>query len=166
MITGSKTIIRGLTKEDSSNIYEWVNIEELRQLTGTLYPISEYEHEEWIKKVTLSENTKLFLVQDKESGRKLGTIGLKNFDLTNRNVELFISLAISGGFGSDAVGALTDYCFRHLNMHKVYLKVFESNKRAIACYEKTGFIKEGILLEHHYSVYNYEDVIIMSKLNK
>ncbi|MBQ7289222.1 MAG: GNAT family N-acetyltransferase [Clostridia bacterium] len=166
MITGSKVAIRGLTKEDSANIYEWVNKEELRALTGTLYPVSEYEHEEWIRRTTTSGNTKLFLVFEKVSGKKLGTIGLKNFDYTNRNVELFISLGISGGFGTDAVKTLTDYCFAHLNIHKVYLYVFESNQRAVRCYEKAGFINEGTLSEHHFNNYNYESVIVMGRLNK
>lgn len=95
MISGEKVIIKGLTKEDAKRIYDWVNIEELRTLTGTLYPISEYEHGEWIKRVTTSSATKLFLVADKTTNKPLGTLGLKNFDNTNRHVELFISLAIS-----------------------------------------------------------------------
>ncbi len=164
MISGKNVIIRGVQKEDSANIYEWVNVEELRDLTGTLYPVSEFEHEAWIKNVTTSGSTKLFLVLDKSDGRKIGTIGLKNFDTINRNVELFISLNISGGYGADAVETLADYCFRRLNIHKVYLNVFESNKRAIRCYEKAGFVREGVLLEHHFSNYGFENVVMMGKI--
>ena len=40
MISGEKVVLKGITKSDSSKIYEWVNKEELRPLTGTLYPIS------------------------------------------------------------------------------------------------------------------------------
>ncbi len=161
MISGEKVIIKGLTKEDAKRIYEWVNIEELRTLTGTLYPISEYEHEEWIKRVTTSSATKLFLVADKATNKPLGTIGLKNFDNTNRHVELFISLAISGGYGTDAIKTLVTYCFGHLNMHRVYLHVFESNKRAQRCYEKAGFVKEGVLIDHRFNNYQYENVFVM-----
>lgn len=49
MITGKRIIIRGIRKEDVKEIYTWVNNENLRSFTGTLYPISEYEHEVWIK---------------------------------------------------------------------------------------------------------------------
>lgn len=163
MITGNKIILRGIKKEDINDIYEWVNIEENRKLTGTQYPVSEFEHEKWINTVTTLSDLKLFLVLDKINGNKLGTIGLKNFDLTNRNVELFINLGISGGYGSDAVATLCEYCFRHLHYHKVYLYVYESNTRAIRCYEKAGFVKEGKLIEHHFNNYNYEDVFIMAK---
>ncbi len=166
MITGEKIILRGIKKEDINDIYEWVNIEENRKFTGTQYPISEFEHEKWLNTVTTLCDMKLFLVLDKIDEKKIGTIGLKNFDFTNRNVELFINLGISGGYGSDAVATLTEYCFRQLNYHKVYLHVFESNRRAIRCYEKAGFTIEGKLTEHHFNNYNYEDVFVMSKIGR
>ena len=166
MITGERVVLRGIKKEDFSDIYAWANKEENRPLTGTQYPVSEYEHERWIQSVITSGDVKLFLVLDKENEKKLGTIGLKNFDLTNRNVELFINLGISGGYGADAVRILTEYCFAHLNYHKVYLHVFDSNKRAIRCYEKAGFEKEGELIEHHFNNYHYENVLVMAKISR
>ena len=42
MISGKYVEIRGIVKEDAPLIYEWVNREDLRDLTGTLYPVSEY----------------------------------------------------------------------------------------------------------------------------
>jgi RimJ/RimL family protein N-acetyltransferase len=35
--------------------------------------------------------------------------------------------------------------FDELNLHRVSLGVFDFNLSAIACYEKAGFIKEGLL---------------------
>lgn len=42
MISGKIVKIKGISKQDAPLIYEWVNKENLRDLTGTLYPISEY----------------------------------------------------------------------------------------------------------------------------
>ncbi len=92
MIVGNKVLICGLTHESAAKIYEWVNQPELKQLTGTLYPVSEYEHNAWIQNKAQSSNSKLFLIKDKESCKDIGTIGLKNIDWVNRNAELFISL--------------------------------------------------------------------------
>lgn len=170
MITGEKTIIKGITKKSVEEIYQWVNTEELRSFTGTVYPVSEYEHEDWIKRQVTSYDSKLFIIADKNSGTNIGTIGLKNFDWINRNVELFISIGNypsdnRGGYGSDAVNTLVSYCFQRLNLHKVYLRVFESNKRAISCYEKVGMHKEGVLVDHHYQEGHYENVIVMAIVN-
>lgn len=166
MITGEKIIIKGISKESAEQIYKIVNKEEFRSLTGTLYPVSEYEHEEWIKRVTCNSEQKLFTVLCKETNNFLGTIGLKNFDEKNRNAELFINLDSPGGYGTDSVKTLVTYCFKHLNIHKIYLKVFEYNKKAISCYEKAGFVREGVLVEQHFNDGHYSDVIIMGILAK
>ena len=90
MISGEKVQLRGITHEDASLIYQWVNREDLRDLTGTLYPISEYEHEQWIKNVTTNGKQKLFTIYMDNSC--IGTIGLKNIGYFNSNAELFISI--------------------------------------------------------------------------
>ncbi len=161
MITGEHVAINGLTKSVSAEILRIVNKEEFRELTGTLYPVSEFEHEEWIKRVATNSEQKLFTVSDKRTNKFLGTIGLKNFDQKNRNAELFISLDSPGGYGADAVASLVQFSFSHLNMHKIYLKVFATNLRAIRCYEKAGFQTEGVLKQHHFENGQYIDVIIM-----
>lgn len=98
MISGKIVELRGISKQDAPLIYDWVNKEEYRDLTGTLYPVSEYEHEKWIQNVTLSGNQKLFAVY--HDNKCIGTIGLKNIDDTNRNAELYISLGtpVPGGY--------------------------------------------------------------------
>ena len=101
--------------------------------------------------------------------------GLKNFDSINKRAELFISIGNSeflstpsskGGYGTDAVKTLVNYCFNHLNIHKISLNVFASNKRAIRCYEKAGFVQEGLLKQHHFSNGAYEDVYVMAIISK
>ena len=175
MITGEKTLLRGITKDDASVIYKWVNCEELRSLTGTLYPVSEYEHDEWIKRAVTASDKKLFMICDRETSTPIGTIGLKNFDSINKRAELFISIGNSeflstpsskGGYGTDAVKTLVNYCFNHLNIHKISLNVFASNKRAIRCYETAGFVQEGLLKQHHFSNGAYEDVYVMAIISK
>lgn len=164
MISGKNVELRGITKDDAPLIYEWVNREDLRDLTGTLYPVSEYEHERWIQNITLSPDKKLFAVY--LNNNCVGTVGLKLIDHINSNAELFISLGDTDvpGVGTDAVETLVNYCFRHLNFHKIYLHVFESNIRAIKCYENAGFTVEGELKDHHFSNGKYENVLIMSKI--
>lgn len=90
VISGKKVQLRGITHEDTSLIYQWVNREDLRDLTGTLYPVSEYEHEQWIKNVTTDSKQKLFAIYVDNSC--IGTIGIKNIDYFNSNAELFISI--------------------------------------------------------------------------
>ena len=113
MISGNKIIIEAITKNWSRKILDWVNIEELRSLTGTVYPVSEYEHEKWIENQTTMIDWKLFMVCDKESHEPIGTIGLKNFDWISRNVELFISLPELSRKWKKAGGGVWNRCCIH-----------------------------------------------------
>lgn len=166
MIVGQKIELRGIEKKDAPLIYDWVNQAELRELTGTVYPVSEYEHEKWIASVTCSDNRKIFAIY--RDDRCVGTIGLKNIDYINSNAELFVSIGDQSsrnlGGGTDAVSTLVSYCFLHLNLHRIYLHVFESNVKAIHCYEKAGFSVEGKLLDHHFAKGKYENVLVMGKV--
>ena len=101
MIEGTKTVICGLTREATPEILKWVNDPALKPYTGTLYPVSEFEHENWIKNRAESSTDKLFLIKDKESNTNLGTIGLKNIDYIKNCILaleiLNFSPKISGG---------------------------------------------------------------------
>lgn len=175
MIEGEKVLLCGLTSESFFKTLEWANLPELRLLSGTLYPVSEFEHKLWIENKSISSSEKVFLIKEKSSLEDIGTIGLRNIDWTSRNAELWIKIGnteyISGlskngmrGYGGDAVKTLCSFCFNSMNLHKIYLHVFESNERAKRCYEKVGFIIEGTLKEHHFSNGRYENVLVMSRL--
>ncbi len=166
MIQGEKVIIRGLKAEDKELIYKWVNQKDIRDLTGTVYPVSECEHDNWFEKMCLDTEQKVFSIE--WEGKCVGTIGLKNIDRINSVAEIYVRIGDpetrNHGLGTDAVKTFTDYCFNHLNFHKIALSVYASNQGAIKAYEKAGFVKEGILRQHHYHDGKYEDVIVMGKI--
>ncbi|MBD2848625.1 GNAT family N-acetyltransferase [Paenibacillus sp. IB182496] len=59
-------------------------------------------------------------------------------------VGIFDSSLLGKGIGTDVTRAMLKYAFETLKLHRVDLKVLEYNQRAISCYEKCGFIKEGV----------------------
>lgn len=50
------------------------------------------------------------------------------------------------GFGTDAVRILCGHAFFHLGLKRLYLRVFGDNVRAMRCYERCGFRREGRLI--------------------
>ena len=89
-----------------------------------------------------------YAVADEETDEYLGTISLKHLDLDNRSAEYAITLrrkALGSGAASEATKLLLDKAFGEIGLHKVWLNVLEGNARAIAFYEKMGFVYEGIL---------------------
>ncbi len=67
----------------------------------------------------------------------------------------------SKGHGTEAVKLLCRFGFADLNLHRIYLHVFETNSRAIRAYEKSGFVREGSLREAAFIDGKWLDVAVM-----
>lgn len=84
------------------------------------------------------------LLKDKQF---LGICGLNRVDSIHRSALLGISLHNKRywgqGLGSEAVQLLMGFGFNVLNLHRIYLTVFEDNLRAKRLYEKVGFKETG-----------------------
>jgi RimJ/RimL family protein N-acetyltransferase len=65
------------------------------------------------------------------------------------------------GYGTEASILLLDYAFGVLGYHKINLDLFEYNRRALAMYEKLGFVVEGRRRENHWSRGRFWDDILM-----
>ena len=53
------------------------------------------------------------------------------------------------------------YAFTELNLHRLYLRVYEDNDRAISCYEKAGFKKEAVLKDDVWVRGEYRNIVLM-----
>lgn len=53
-----------------------------------------------------------------------------------------------------------------MNLHRVWLRVYSNNVRAIASYEKCGFKREGVLRETRWINGRYYDTVMMGILDE
>ncbi|PJF44100.1 MAG: N-acetyltransferase, partial [Phototrophicales bacterium] len=94
--------------------------------------------------------------------------GLHGPDLRNRSSEVGISIGQPSywdqGYGTDAMRVLLRYGFYEINLHRIELKVYSFNERAIRSYEKLGFQKEVVARQAIFRDGQYHDVIIMGLL--
>lgn len=162
-----KTIyLKGLKKIDSDLIYTWKENENLRQTIGTVFPISEYEHEKWFEKKMLDSSSKLFSISYDDI--VVGLIGYNHIDYINRNAEIFIFIGDEKyrgkGIGTQALQKIINFSKNNLNLHMIYLYVFSNNEKAINLYKSLEFQSDGILRESKYVEGKYIDILIMSKI--
>ena len=79
----------------------------------------------------------------------IGDIELDHIAWRSGDAELRIRIGRKDlwnqGLGTDAVETILGYAFQRLNLNRIYLRVYAHNKRAIRCYTKSGFRKEGRL---------------------
>lgn len=102
-------------------------------------------------------------------GAVVGRCELHSVDQYSRRCEVGIALGREHrgkGYGQEAVRALVDYAFRHLNMNRVWLQVLAHDARAVAAYRRAGFVEEGRLRGHAWHDGRYRDVLVMAVLRE
>ncbi|MFC0186732.1 GNAT family N-acetyltransferase [Fictibacillus aquaticus] len=81
-------------------------------------------------------------------------------------IGLFDTSVWGKGLGTEITQLVLEYAFEGLKLHRVDLRVLEYNHRAIACYEKCGFVKEGVEREGALIEGKYETDVFMSILDR
>ena len=69
------------------------------------------------------------------------------------------------GYGRDAMCLMLKYGFCTLNLHRIFLRVYESNIRGIKAYEHAGFKHEGRMRQGRFQDGKFIDVLLMSALS-
>jgi len=174
MIIGDRVRFRAIEKEDLPFYVTWLNDPEVKQGLAMVLPLSLADEEEWfgnLQKRDPHEKPLALEIQPdpgKENWVFVGGGGLIGIDWVNRHAEIGIHIGEkvywSQGYGTRAMELLLKHGFDNLNLHRLWLRVFASNHRALRAYEKAGFTQEGVYRESQYLDGKYVDVMIMSVL--
>ncbi|MCJ7733036.1 MAG: GNAT family N-acetyltransferase [Anaerolineales bacterium] len=174
MIIGDQIRFRAIEKEDLPNFVTWLNDPEVRHGLSLILPLSLAEEEDWfgemLKKSPFERPLAIEIQPDpqKDVWSFVGNCGLFGIDWQNRSAEIGIHIGEKKywdqGFGTKAMCLALKHGFENLNLHRLWLRVFETNQRAIRSYEKAGFILEGKFRQAQYLDGIYVDVMIMSVL--
>lgn len=167
----SRIRLRAIDREDILQMTSWINDPEVRLGISLFLPISRFEEEKWFENMMespASEHPLMIEVNTSEGWKTVGDCGVFNIDWRNRSCELGILIGEkkfwNQGYGTETMKLLLEHCFETLNIHRVFLRVFESNPRAIRAYEKAGFVHEGRQRQAEYHSGRYWDVLFMSVL--
>jgi RimJ/RimL family protein N-acetyltransferase len=173
MILGNRIRLRAIEEKDIDRFIIWLNDPEVRKGLAIFLPLSRYEEEKWFEstmKKPACEHPMVIEINNGGSWLPVGDCGFFAIDWRNRNAEFGIFIGEkeywNQGYGSEAVQLLLKHGFDTLNLHRIYLRVFEDNKRAIRAYEKSGFIHEGRLRSAEFRDGKYIDMLFMSVLRE
>ena len=93
----------------------------------------------------------------------IGNTSFMDIDWVSRNAEIGIFLGEkkvwSQGYGREAMKLMLRHGFNHMNLHRIYLRVYEHNIRGIKAYEHAGFVHEGRLRQDVFREGVYRDVL-------
>jgi RimJ/RimL family protein N-acetyltransferase len=171
MASEQKLRLRPLEREDLPVFVRWFSDPEVLEYLGLHNPISMAREEKWFDKVLAApedEHPYVIEVEEKGEWRIIGNMSFFDLNTTDRGAEIGIVIgdkaSWSRGYGTDAMRAMVRRGFNDLGLHRIYLHVFAENTRGIRCYEKVGFVREGLLREAGWKNGKFRDVILMSIL--
>lgn len=164
--------LRKMTKEDTTLYHKWRNDLDVMHYTNPyldVYPLEVTEA--FINHVILgSETAKSYIILEKENETPIGILSLIQIDYKNRNAECIIDIGEKEywgkGYGREGLKLLLDYAFYEMNLHRVSLKVFSFNDRAIRLYTKIGFQQEGNSRQSLFRDGTWHDIVHMGILQK
>ena len=111
-----------------------------------------------------------FVIAEKETLSYIGQIDIMNINWVSRIGTLGIVIGDEDfhnkGIGTEAINLLLRYAFERANLNKIELDVHEFNSGGIRCYEKCGFIQEGVIRESMYRDGKYFNTIKMGILKR
>src|SRR3972149_5295815 len=143
MLEGELVRLRPLDMSDLERNLVWFNDQEITYYVSMRYPVSRGEEEEWMR------------AHQKSS-----------FDSVPLGIVSGDKECWDQGYGTDAVRTALRFAFQEMNLNRVWLRTFEFNERAAACYRRCGFREEGRQRQHLFKRGRYWDAILMGILRE
>jgi len=165
MLKAEHVVLTPLGIEDLPTLYLWINDREQVLFNAPYKPVHESQHRAWFEAIQQRNDVVIFGIRLLKTNKLIGSCQLHSISNIHRSAELQIRIGDiveqDKGYGTEAVSLLLKHAFNDLNLHRVYLHVFNTNTRALHVYEKIGFEIEGMLREAVYIDGKYIDVAVM-----
>ncbi|MGV8057811.1 MAG: GNAT family N-acetyltransferase [Smithellaceae bacterium] len=170
MMNNEHICLRPTNLSDAPLRYNWFNDPEftklyLGRLTSTPYRQVE-EEILFAAHPAISTGLCELAIQTMDTNLYIGNTFLRKIDWQNRSAEygIFIGNKEQWGknIGLEVTRMMLQYGFAEFGFQRIWLTVLAYNDRAVKCFEKCGFQKEGVLRNAIFSGGQFNDVILMS----
>ena len=153
MIKGEKVGLRAVEKKDLPFLRDWRNIVEFRKNFREIRELSLADQEAWFDHL---QNTKhinyMFTIVDLETKKPIGAAGLLYVNCVIRSADFSFYIGENekyignDGIALEAAKLLIDYGFKSLNLHKIWMELYEYDKQKIEFFTKNFNFKQDALL--------------------
>jgi RimJ/RimL family protein N-acetyltransferase len=170
-LIGNSVYLRPVEISDASLIQRWHNDPDLRKFArcGGL-PVTLVSESKDIMNARDSKDDAYFMVVKKSGNQPIGFIRVNWLTNPSRNVWLRMVIGDKKSWGKhyarNALQLVLDWLFSELNVHRVSLETYATNKRAVKFFKKVGFKQEGVAREAHFSDGNFFNIICFGLLKR
>lgn len=161
--------LRLMTRDDTENIIKWRNNDAVRSQFIYQKLFTKESHEKWIETMIDTGKVVQMVIMLVEGDRPIGSVYIRDIDKEHKKGEYGVFIGeedcLGKGYGTEAAELMTEYAFEYIGLHKLMLRVYADNERAIRSYEKAGFEKEAYLKDDVYVQGQYRDIVLMARIN-
>lgn len=137
---------------------------------------TEARHQKWskdkaIRFLNINKKTReslIFSVKLKKESKLIGNIRLFNINKIHHRCELsflfFDKTEWFKGYATESVGAICDYSFDQLFIHRIHADYYAENLASKKLFKKLGFSIEGVFKDHFFYKDRFIDSIRVAKL--
>ncbi|MEW9921799.1 GNAT family N-acetyltransferase [Marimonas sp. MJW-29] len=146
-LTNGPVSLRAPRAEDAQARYKLGNVPEIHHMFGAdpakVQPITKAQATAWLH---AQEVEPLAWVIEYRK-RMTGALRLHSLNEHDQRASLAIGILnpkhLGKGIGTRAIRLIAEYAFNVIGLNRLTVRVVDYNKRAIAAYEKVGFVIEG-----------------------
>ena len=171
ILEGQRVRLRPVEERDLPLFVRWLSDPEVRRWLSISEGLELTAESEWEWYAEMrGDLTRVVWCIENTDGQPIGNVDLQEIDETNGRASLGIFVGEKElwghGYGTDATKEVLRYAFRELDLRRIQLHVDEDNRRGIRCYEKCGFVREGLLRAYRLRDGQPVNVAVMSILRE
>jgi hypothetical protein len=170
MLIGEFTCLRAVESTDLQLLRDWRNIPDFR-INFREHRLLNLENQKiWFDRLSNSHTDFMFVILDKINLEPIGACGLlyTNWIIRSSDFSFYIgkdNLYIDKKLAKDAAKILIDFGFKDLNLNKIWMELYEFDKKKIDFFQKLlNFKVEGKLRSNAFANGKYWDSYIISML--
>jgi RimJ/RimL family protein N-acetyltransferase len=170
MLIGEFTCLRAVENADLELLRDWRNIQDFRVNFREHRELNMENQKKWFDRLSNSTNDYMFVILDKATNELIGACGLLYTDWIIRSADFSFyvgkdNLYIDEKYSEDAVKVLLDFGFNVLNLHKIWMELYEYDLKKLRFFqEKFNFQVDGRLRSNVFAKGKYWDSYIISLL--
>jgi UDP-4-amino-4,6-dideoxy-N-acetyl-beta-L-altrosamine N-acetyltransferase len=166
VIDGEKIRLRPITDLDTALIVKWRNNPEVRRFFIFQERFTSEMHRQWLKTKVNTGEVIQYIIEEQKTNCAIGSVYFRdinqNFSSAEYGVFIGEDSARSHGYGTEATKLFIDFGLNSLALHRISLRAFKENQKAIHSYKKAGFVKEGVFRDMVKLDGEYHDIVFMA----
>lgn len=172
MIKGQLVGLRAVEHEDLPLLRDWRNITDFRKHFRESRELSLADQEVWFDSLQKTKHINfMFIIVDLKTNLPIGAAGLLYINWIIRSADFSFYIGDkeqyigNDGRAKEAADLLINYGFNNLNLHKIWMELYEFDQQKIDFFTKDfNFKQDGLLRDNCFEDGRYWNSLIISLL--